>query len=226
MLTAYQGRDIEIIPPRHSYGRCAFTVNGQGPREGERFMAEHGIPAAELLANLKREIDTLDAQGPEGIKGTPGWTWLLRPGSWEVCPAPGLNSHIKPVGAPCNEDTCRRKAAKEARRKAFAAEGHPSAGALVQQLTRAGFEKAADRGRDTSGFRVVRGDLGEARRNPRRGVRVLWHTAGFLGPVDARPGRCREIADFLTAKDKYAVHYSGGARIEVLSKTHGQRTPQ
>jgi len=226
MLTTHQGREIEIIAPKNPYDRCAFTVNGQGPRKGERFMGDFGATAADVLATLKLRIDELDAKGPQGIKGMPGSTWIFRPGSWEVCPAPGLNSHIKPTGAPCNEDRCRRDAAEAARKKALAAEGHPSAPSLTRQLTRAGFENAAERGRDTSGFRVVRGDLGEVRRNPRRGVRVVWHAQGYLMPMDDHPGRLPEIADFLTEKDQYAVHYDGGCRIEVLSKTHGQRAEQ
>jgi len=224
--TTHQGRTIEIITPTNPYGQCAFTVNGQGPREGERFVADFGKSAADVLAELKDRIDELDAKGPEGIKGTPGWTWMLRPGSWERCPAPGLNAHIKPTGAPCNEDVCRREAAKAARKKAFAAEGHPSVASLTQQLTRAGFEKAADRGRDTEGFRVMRGDLTEGRKNPRRGVRVIWYARGYLMPMDNQPGRLQEIADFLTERGKFAVHYDGGCRIEVLSKTHGQRAAQ
>ncbi|AEM88864.1 hypothetical protein [Streptomyces violaceusniger] len=226
MRTTHQGREIEIIAPKNAYAACAFTINGQGPREGERFTGPLGASAADVLADLTRQIDELDAKGPEGITGTPGWTFMLRPGSWEVCTAPGLNRHIKPTHAPCNETACRREAAKEAQKKAFAAEGHPAAGPLSQQLQRAGFEKADSRGRDTEGFRVLRGDLGEGRKNPRRGVRVVWYAKGCLMPLDGKPGRLQEIADFLTGKDRYAVHYSGGCRIEVLSKTHGVPSPK
>jgi hypothetical protein len=223
MIKTYNGRTIEIIEPKNRHGACAYTVNGIGRSSGERFTGGLGESAADLLAGLTRHFDQIDAQGPAGIKGHPDWVWALVPGSFERCPAPGLNAHIKPVGHPCNEDTCKKAAAKEARRKALAAEQHPAVAALTAQLRRAGFPLAPKNSKKESGFRVVRGDLGEVRKSVRRGVTVLWYEKGHVMPLPQHPGRCQEIADFLAQKDKFAVHYDGGARIRVLSKTHGER---
>ena len=220
MLTTYAGRKIEIIAPKNPYGACTYSVNGQGPREGERFTAHLGASVAAVLAGLQREIDVLDARGVEGITGSAGWTWLLRPGTWEVCPAPGLDTHIKPTSAPCNEAQCKRDASRKVAAAQRRAEKHPAQGAMVTRLVKAGFDRAGD-GRESDGFRVHPGHLGEVAKDHRKGVTIAWYACGYLMPLGAHPGRCQEIADYLTEDGTYRVCYEGGARIRVVSKTHG-----
>jgi len=215
MRRTYKGRDIEIIKPTNPYGACAFTLNGDGPREGERFMGAMGQSAEDVLSMIKRNIDETDARG---VKGMTTWTVWLRPGSWEVCPnnkGAAYTEHVKPIGAPCLEDECKRKAAKKAAQKARAQQGHPAVAALTRLLKNGGFVHHADGRGLSAGFRVMKNEGG-----PESGVRVCWYAEGRRMPMQAEPGQAPQIAVFLRLKDRYQVR-EDGPHVYVVSKTHG-----
>ncbi|MBC9730697.1 hypothetical protein H8R17_40210 [Streptomyces sp. TRM68367] len=217
MHATYKGRTIEILAPVNPYGAPAFTVNDASPRPGERMLGEYGQTARECLAMVQKIIDQRDEDGVKGIRGTVDYAFWYAPGAWEECPngaGSAYGSHIKPVDAPCNEDTCKARAAREAARKARRAQGNPTVPALSGQLARAGFERTGDDGRLTAGFRVMKNEGG-----PSAGVRVVWYGEGARMPMDREPGRLAEIAEFIRGKGKYAVRYEGGARVEVTAKT-------
>ncbi|WP_228679251.1 hypothetical protein [Streptomyces pseudogriseolus] len=190
-------------------------MNDASPRPGERMTGSLGQTAAECLDMIRQLIDDRDEKGTAGIKGTVEYAFWFAPGTWEVCPN-GADSaygrHIKPSDAPCNEDSCKRLAARVAARKARRAQGNPTPAALSAQLARAGFERIAH-GRLSAGFRVLKNEGG-----PATGVRVVWYGEGRRLPLDSEPGRLAEIAEFIRAGGKYAVRYNGGARAEVTAR--------
>ncbi|MEU5834503.1 hypothetical protein ABZ820_12635 [Streptomyces diacarni] len=215
--TSYQGRTIEIVPPASPYGAPTFTVNDASPRPGQRMTGSLGQSTADCLAMIKQLIDDRDEQGPEGIRGCVEYAFWYAPGTWEECPngaGKAYGKHIKPTDAPCNERACKAQAARIAARKARHAQGNPTASALSAQLARAGFERTSDNGRLGAGFRVMKNEGG-----PATGVRIVWYLDGARMPLDHAPGRLPEIADFLRAKGKYAIHYDGGATATVTAKT-------
>ncbi|CAL9611584.1 hypothetical protein SUDANB1_05638 [Streptomyces sp. enrichment culture] len=214
--TTYKGRTIEVLAPSNPHGVPVFTVNDESPRPGERMTGEYGQSAADCLAMVRRLIDDRDALGAEGIKGCVEYAFWFAPGSWEVCPngaSSAYGRHIKPVDAPCNEDACKARAAREAARKARRAAGNPAVSALSAQLARAGFERTGDDGRMTAGFRVFKNEGG-----PVTGVRVVWYGEGARMPMDREAGRLPEIAEFIRGKGRYAVRYEGGATVYVSAK--------
>lgn len=213
--TQYKGRTIEVIPPSNTYGAPVFTVNDASPRPGERMTGALGQSAADCLAMIRKLIDERDEQGPAGIGGCVEYAFWHAPGTWEECPdgsGSAYGRHIRPVGAPCNDQACKARAARDAARKARAARGNPTVPALSAQLARQGFERTDDR-RLTAGFRVLKNEGG-----PATGVRVVWYGDGARMPMDREPGRLAEVADFLRAKGKYAIGYEGGATVEVTAK--------
>jgi hypothetical protein len=214
--TTYRGRTIEILAPATEYGTPAFTVNDASPRPGERMTGGYGQSVAECLAMVKGIIDDRDKDGPAGIRGCLEYAFWYAPGTWEVCPngeGCAYGQHVKPVDAPCNEDSCKRQAAREAARRARRAQGNPTVAALSRQIAAAGFERTGDDGRLTAGFRVFKNEGG-----PSTGVRVVWYADGAHMPMDGEPGRLAEIAEFIRGKGKYAVQYDGGATVQVTAK--------
>lgn len=213
MQTEYKGRTIEIIKPANQYAACAFTVNGQGQRSGERFTGNLGQSAADVLAMVRDAIDQRDGRGITGPNEPHNTLWM-RPGSYEVCPAK-FSDHVKPVGAPCLDERCIRDAAKKAKAKTRRSQGHPSVAALTVQLKKNHPHYGGNGPK--AGFRVTKTE-GPAK----TGVHVSWYRQGGNMPIDSHPGEMPEIAAEIEADGRFTVLYRGGCTAYVVSKTHGE----
>ncbi|MFB7906567.1 hypothetical protein ACFC1T_09090 [Kitasatospora sp. NPDC056076] len=202
MKTTHKGRTIEIRSPHsphNRYGAPAYGINGVWKTEPTEspLLGRPGQSTAELLDELKRFIDQLDAE--PNVRHTT-YVWWYAPGRAEICPRSKNRvsaEHTKGVGAPCTDPGCRREAALEAQRRARRT--GITAASLASVLTRAGYvnaEKHWDGVAKSAGFMAS----GEDRN---RRVAVLWSKSLGPGRVCAE---LAEIADFLAGK---------GYRVEV-----------
>ena len=97
----YRGRRISVRPRKGRYGERTFDVRVNG--KAAAFAMQYGPDAgAEILAQLKRDLDDIDERAARG-----DWGWephYYAPGTYETCE----HGHPHGIGQPCGNGYCVR----------------------------------------------------------------------------------------------------------------------
>ena len=98
----YRGRHVRVQSAKGQHGEQTFDVRVNG--KPAAFAMRYGPDAgAEILAQIKRELDHIDERAAAG-----DWGWephYYAPGTYEVCEY----GHPRGIGQPCSHFYCVRE---------------------------------------------------------------------------------------------------------------------
>ncbi len=189
METMYKGRKITITRP--TLGN-AFAIRCKITMSGETWHGTPGLLVADQLAEVRRQIDAVDARAPH-VTARAHW---YAPGTVEVCPrnrGAAYGQHLRFTGQECMDRGCVSHRVKQARAKA---RRYGITGASVSNLLATAGFTAYDERRAPHGFLAMGNQehravslfndhdtaklvpMGEALRA--HGLHVVPHPNGFL----------------------------------------------
>ena len=93
-LETYKGRKLKVV--KAAGGGLVGSVNGQP------MPARYGVPAQEIIAQFRSDIDHVD-QAP--VDGGRWGAYMYAPGTYELCG----NGHPRTPGEPCKHPYCQER---------------------------------------------------------------------------------------------------------------------